>query len=152
MDEEPEEEETTTIRPKRSHAAPANYNPATGRSYAQDEKTTGVADETTGVANNKTTGVAEEKTTGVATKMFKTSKECMRNARLRREMCHNLVSEQVHEMRKDEYSLRTAKIIARTIGSFRENISNSASSHAQQFMLKRGLKKFGAKGKSAAME
>ena len=48
--------------------------------------------------------------------------------------------------------MRTAKIIARTIGSFRENISNSASSHAQQFMLKRGLKKFGAKGKSAAME
>ena len=58
MDKEPEEEETTTIRPKRSHEAPANYNPATGRSYAQDKKTTGVA----------------TKTTGVATKMFKTSK------------------------------------------------------------------------------
>ena len=57
-------------------------------------------------------------TTGVATKMFKTSKEFMKDARLRREMCHNLVSKHVNEKKKDEYSLRTAKVIARTIGSF----------------------------------
>ena len=39
----------------------------------------------------------------------------------------------------------------RTIGSLRENIVHSASCYAQQFMLRKGLKLFGEKGKSAAM-
>ena len=55
------------------------------------------------------------------------------------------------EEKINEYGLRTGKVIARTISALRNNIANSESSHAQQYMLKKGLKIFGQKGKSTAM-
>ena len=41
--------------------------------------------------------------------------------------------------------------IARTIGTLRDNIANVESFHAQQYMLKKGLKIFGKKGKADDM-
>lgn len=71
--------------------------------------------------------------------MFKSSREFIRDAKLRQEACHNLVSETIDKDKVDERGLWTGKVIAHTIGSFRENIVHSASCHAYQFMLKKEL-------------
>ena len=81
----------------------------------------------------------------------RTPKDYMKEAVLNRETCHNLISKDVKKKRVSEYGLRTGKVIARTISALRNNIANSESSHAQQYMLKKGLKIFGQKGKAAAM-
>ena len=125
-----EEVEEITLRPKRSHKTPSNYNPQTGKSYAH--------------RNVKTTGV-------VKAKVFKSTREFLKDAKLRRDAFHNLISEDIDKKRVDEYGSIMAKVIARTIGSLRKHIVHSSSCHAQQFILKKGLKLFVNKGKSEAM-
>ena len=64
------------------------------------------------------------------------------------EECHNLVTEEYQEVH--EYSEETGKVIARTIDNIRANILERGASHAQQYMLKKGLAIFGAEGEAAA--
>ena len=70
----------------------------------------------------------------------RTPKEYLREAVLNREACHNLVSKDAKERKMQKYGLRTGKVIAHTISALRNNITNSKSSHAQQYMLKKGLR------------
>ena len=61
--------------------------------------------------------------------MFKKKKEFIKDAVMRRDACHNLVCEKVNEKDINKYGLGAGKVIARTIGSLHENITNAQASH-----------------------
>ena len=62
---------------------------------------------------------------------------------MKKEQCHNLIT-QVHPNPEDdvEYSYQMAIMIARTMIKLKNKITEKGASYAQQYLLKKGLKKF----------
>ena len=68
----------------------------------------------------------------------------------RKEKIHNLRVNDIFGDRKAEYSRETGKVIARHIHHIRNLIVRKETSHATQYMLKKGLKIFGEDGVKAS--
>lgn len=69
---------------------------------------------------------------------------------VRKEICHNLIGQSIDKERVKEYDYDMAKFLARTMSNFREQTLVKGASYAQQFILKKGLKVLGDRGKVAA--
>ena len=68
----------------------------------------------------------------------------------RSEACHNLVHQSVGTSDRIEYDSKTALYMARTMDEFRSRSIEQGLSFAQQYTMKKGIKKFGEAGKIAA--
>ena len=69
------------------------------------------------------------------------------------EYCHNLVNVQSTSAATrgvNEYDTTTAVVIARLINEMNVRVTTAGVSFSQQYMLKRGLKQFGDRGRQAA--
>ena len=128
-DEESEDEEDATPPPpRRSERASrpvTRYEPSgmqTERSFYQKKRTKKV--------------------------MFKDEVE---KANRKKEYCHNLTA-QVHPNPDEdvEYAPDLAMMIARTMNDLRGKVTVHGASYSQQYMLHKGLKKFGKKGSEAS--
>ena len=82
------------------------------------------------------------------TKMHKSAKERLR-AFAKIYECHFAKVDNFQKVL--EYGNTTGKCIARTMDATRGDIEKSADRHAQQYVLKKGILKFGDKGKTAAV-
>ena len=64
---------------------------------------------------------------------------------------YNLAFQQVNSERKSEYSTDKASLIARFMHEINEKVQRDGMNFIQQYYLNKGLKKFGARGKEAAI-
>ncbi len=125
--EEEEEEETEVRHSSQERVEPERLVPTmTGKSYLQAAKTT--------VTNNKTVTFKDEQE--------KTMSQL--------EYCHNLITQVHPNPHKDvEYATDHAMLIARVIDDLNTKVTIQGASYAQQYILQKGLKKFGEHGEHA---
>ena len=81
-----------------------------------------------------------------------TGKETNEQKLARIEVSHNLVTQAIEESRVNEYTEKTVKMIARSMDAIRHSVMKDGVSFAQQYFLKKGLDKFGKKGREAAIK
>ena len=148
---EEEEENIPETRPSRSRDAPERLDPTWGgKSYAQTVKD--------GPDKRKTNKKREfDAQKGWIQKKLK--KKRVKSVRFedqarvishRSEACHNLVHQSVGTSNRIEYDNKTALYMARTMDEFRSRSIEQGLSFAQQYTMKKGIKKFGEAGKIAA--
>ena len=68
------------------------------------------------------------------------------------ETSHNLVTQAIDKEKINEYTEKTVKMIAQSMDAIGHGVMEKGVSFAQQYFLKKGLNKFGEKGKDAAIK
>lgn len=146
-DEEDEEEEEPAPTVRRSARARQpkeifDIKSTKGKSYVQAGKSYLQAAKVKSIDGNANARLTESK----KTIKFADDKDVMKM-----EMQHNLFQQtKVEDDICHEYNPTTGRVIARTIEEFRRGVKEKGVSFAQQYLLNKGLKKFGDRGAKAA--
>ena len=72
--------------------------------------------------------------------------------RIKAETSHNIITQVMEEDKINEYTNKTVKMIARSMDTIRHGVMDKGVSFAQQYFLKKGLDKFGKRGKDTAIK
>ena len=135
-DSDSDNEDSDGGRPTRKREVPVRLDPTWGaKSYAQ------------AVKNSKKYTTKKPLKSPERTKTIRFQDEKLSH---RSEVCHNLIHQGIKQDNKIEYDCKTGLYIARTMSEIRSQSMLKGYSYAQQYSLKKGLKKFGDAGKVAA--
>ena len=120
-----------------------------GKSYAQVVKDNGEYSTMSKLISRKDDSRKRKQTMETRVRKVKFSKDAETTSH-RSEMCHKLIHQEIGTSNKAQYNRETELFMAHTMHDMRELCMKFGVRFAQQYSLKRGIKKSGGRPKSSA--